>query len=125
MLALPSRAVRGAGALLDVAMEAVSRNEPLPLSYAQQRLWFLDQLEPGGVAYNLPMALRMRGALDTGALEASLSELVRRHEILRTTFDLVDGAPVQVIAAPTPLRLEVVDLSELEAEARASEAQRV
>src|SRR5687767_15967976 len=68
-----------------------------PLSFAQERLWFLDRLEPGSATYNIPAARRLGGALDESALERSLSEIVRRHEALRTVFAEVDGAPVQVI----------------------------
>src|SRR5438128_2122282 len=71
---------------------------PTPLSFAQQRLWFLDQLAPGSLAYNMPTAMRMDGALDAGALRRALDEIVRRHEALRTTFATVDEQPVQVIA---------------------------
>ena len=93
--------------------ELVSREEDLPLSFAQQRLWFLDQLEPGSHAYNMPGAVRISGSLDQAALEKSLDEIVRRHETLRTTFPLRGGEPVQVVAAPAPLNLPVTDLREL------------
>ena len=76
----------------------IGRTGPLPLSFAQERLWFLDRLEPGSAVYNIPVALRLGGALDAAALERALGEIVRRHEALRTTFAEVDGAPVQVIA---------------------------
>ena len=75
-------------------------------------MWFLDQLEPGSAIYNIPAAVRLRGALDVGALERTLSEVVRRHEVLRTHFIAVDGEPVQVIEPAAPLKLQVVDLSE-------------
>ncbi|HSE16098.1 MAG TPA: condensation domain-containing protein, partial [Pyrinomonadaceae bacterium] len=91
-------------------IEPVSRAGDLPLSFAQQRLWFLDQLEPGCNAYNMPGAVRISGLLDQTALERSLSEMVRRHETLRTSFPLKDGAPVQLVAAPAPLNLPVIDL---------------
>src|SRR6185369_8493046 len=68
----------------------------LPLSFAQQRLWFLDQLEPGA-AYNLSGRLHLVGRLDTAALEASLNEIVRRHEALRTIFSTRNGEPVQIV----------------------------
>jgi acyl carrier protein len=93
-------------------MLAVSREKPLPLSFAQQRLWFLDQYEPNGSVYNIPSALRLRGTLDIGALEQSLSEIIRRHESLRTTFSMVDGEPIQVIAPSVEFSLAVVDLTD-------------
>src|ERR1041384_2792292 len=92
--------------------EPVSRAEDLPLSFAQQRLWFLDQLEPG-CHYNMPGAVRISGPLDRAALEKSLGEIVRRHETLRSTFPLTGGVAVQVVAAPASLTLPVTDLSEL------------
>jgi len=67
------------------------RQTGLPLSFAQQRLWFLDQLEPGSSAYNIPESLRLRGELDQDALERMLTEIVRRHEVLRTSFPSRDG----------------------------------
>ncbi|MGW2035835.1 amino acid adenylation domain-containing protein [Streptomyces sp. NPDC001811] len=84
---------------------------PLPLSFAQRRLWFLDQLEPGRAEYLIPMGLRIRGRLDVPALRASLSELVARHEVLRTRFvSDADGNPGQVVDPPRPLPLAVHDL---------------
>ncbi|HWN42411.1 MAG TPA: amino acid adenylation domain-containing protein [Thermoanaerobaculia bacterium] len=96
------------------------RGADLPLSFAQQRLWFLDRLEPGNPAYNLAGGLRLSGPLDAAALARALSEVVRRHEALRTTFTGVDGTPVQVIAPPAPLPLPVLDLTELPAAGRAA-----
>jgi amino acid adenylation domain-containing protein len=83
-----------------------------PTSFAQQRLWFLDQYEPNRSVYNIPSALRLKGSLDVAALERSLNEIVRRHESLRTTFTTADGEPVQVIAPSLNLTLSVVDLRE-------------
>jgi amino acid adenylation domain-containing protein len=88
------------------------RDEELLLSFAQQRLWFLDQLEPGSASYNLPTAVRLRGHLDLASLERALGEVVRRHEILRTTFKSVEGQPVQVIHTAEPVKLPVVDLQD-------------
>jgi amino acid adenylation domain-containing protein len=91
----------------------VSRDGKLPLSFGQQRLWFLDQLEPDSPLYNVPLSFRLRGALDVAALKRSLSELVRRHEILRTNIHTVDGEPTQVIRAGEPVALPLTDLSEI------------
>jgi amino acid adenylation domain-containing protein len=95
------------------AMKPVSRNGYLPLSFAQQRLWFVDQLEPESIAYNTSMALRLRGPLNTLVLEQALSEIVRRHEVLRTTFPYQDEDPRQVIGAAKPMILPIIDLAEI------------
>ncbi len=84
-----------------------------PLSFAQQRLWFLHQMEPSNAAYNMPLAFRLSGQLEVEAMQWSLDEIVRRHEILRTTFDVLDQEPVQLIAAAGDLPLTVTDLSSL------------
>jgi len=89
------------------------RQRVLPLSFAQQRLWFLDQLEPGNPIYNIPSALRLRGPLDADALERTLGEIVRRHESLRTIFREEDGVPVQVIQPNQAIALPVLNLVEL------------
>jgi len=81
----------------------------LPLSFAQERLWFLDQLEPGTAAYNIPFTFWITGPLNVSALERSLNEILQRHEALRTTFSSVEGKPVQVIAPTLSLTLDVVD----------------
>ncbi|HYO95608.1 MAG TPA: condensation domain-containing protein, partial [Polyangiaceae bacterium] len=106
-------------------IERVSRDEPLVLSYAQQRLWFLDQLEPGSPFYNVPGSVRLIGHLNVAALEQTLSEITRRHEALRTSFMTVDGQPVQMIAAPRRWSLPVVDLSKLSVIEREAEVQRL
>jgi len=90
----------------------------VPLSFAQYRLWFLDQLEPGTSSYNIAFAVWLRGALDVHALERSLLAIVDRHEILRTRFPLVEGHPVQVVDPPGRPALTVVDLSDVEADRR-------
>ncbi|MBB6249458.1 non-ribosomal peptide synthetase, partial [Rhodanobacter sp. A1T4] len=91
----------------------VDRVAPLPLSFAQARLWFLDQLERHTATYNIPSAVRLTGQLKVEALARTLNEIVRRHEALRTTFVMVDDAPVQVIAPVLTLPLDIVDLSRL------------
>ncbi|MCA1821140.1 MAG: condensation domain-containing protein, partial [Pseudonocardia sp.] len=87
------------------------RTGPLPLSFAQQRLWFLNEFQPGSAGYNSALALRLLGLLDVAALTAALQTLLGRHESLRTTFDEVGGKGVQVVHPPHELPLPVVDLS--------------
>jgi amino acid adenylation domain-containing protein len=97
----------------ELPLERVARSGRLPLSFAQQRIWFLDQLQPGLAAYNIPVALRLRGPLDRGALARSLGAVVRRHEILRTNFPAPQGEPSQVIGSPPgtgALELPEIDL---------------
>ena len=94
-------------------MLPVARDQRLALSFAQQRFWFFDQVQPGNPAYNIPSALRLTGTLDVAALERTLVEIVRRHESLRTTFSAIDGMPVQVIAPELALTLPLTDLSAL------------
>jgi amino acid adenylation domain-containing protein len=125
-VALAARPGEGAGAWGPVARRAPGST--LPLSFAQQRLWFLDQLEPGNPAYNLAAAVLLTGPLDRPAFAASLEEVVARHEALRTTFgrvDDADGEPVQRIAPPAPLPLPGIDLAGLPEEAREAEALRL
>lgn len=96
------------------SISRVPREEDLPLSFAQEWLWSLDQLIPGSPAYNLPIAIRLTGRLDESALKRSLNEIVRRHESLRTRFPAVDGKPKQVIAPFLSLTLPVIELGQLE-----------
>ena len=96
-----------------------------PLSFAQQRLWFLDQLDPGNHIYNEASAIRLTGTLNTQALARSFDEIIRRHEVLRTTFSTQDGQPVQVIAPHLKLQLSHVDLSEFDDGAREAEIERL
>ncbi|MGN4046977.1 condensation domain-containing protein, partial [Burkholderia gladioli] len=81
----------------------IGRDAALRLSFGQQRLWFLEQLQPGNPAYHIPLAVRIDGALDVAAFEQAFSWLVARHEMLRTTFATHEGEPVQIIAPPAPL----------------------
>ena len=106
-------------------MLAVPRAKDPPLSFAQQRLWFLDQYEPNSSVYNIPSALRLKGSLDIAALEQSLNEIVRRHESLRTTFLAVDGEPVQLIAPALRMSVPITDLTHHSASDREHEAQRL
>ncbi|MBV9209441.1 MAG: amino acid adenylation domain-containing protein, partial [Acidobacteria bacterium] len=101
------------------------RTSNLPLSFAQQRLWFLDKLEPGNAFYNLTSAVRINGTLDIKALEQSFGEVIRRHEVLRTAFPTIEGQPVQVIMEATPFAMPVTDLSHLPPAERETEAQRL
>ncbi|HYG09428.1 MAG TPA: amino acid adenylation domain-containing protein, partial [Pyrinomonadaceae bacterium] len=103
----------------------VARGEKLPLSFAQQRLWFLDQLEQGSAAYNLPYAGRLAGALNLPALERSVAEIIQRHEALRTSFVEVDAQPVQLIALPAPFEIPLIDLSDLPEAEREAAAQQL
>jgi NRPS condensation-like uncharacterized protein/acyl carrier protein len=91
----------------------ISRNSNLPLSFAQERLWLLEQLQPGSLAYHTPAAIRLDGSLDIAALEQALNEILRRHEVFRTTFTVVDGQPVQAIVPFQSVSLPVVNLCEL------------
>ena len=97
----------------------------LPLSLAQERLWFLDKFERDKSVYNIPRALRLSGTLSIVALDQSFGEIVNRHEVLRTTFKEIDGVPMQVIAKAVPFKLPVVDLSRLSVEQRENEVTRL
>lgn len=91
----------------------VQRNEDIPLTFSQERVWFLQQLDPSSVAYNFQATLRINGPLKVPALEQSLTEMVNRHEILRTTFVEKNGHARQIIHAPLPASLEVIHLEEV------------
>ncbi|MCP4634986.1 MAG: hypothetical protein GY848_00735, partial [Methyloversatilis sp.] len=95
------------------------------MSFAQERLWFLDQLEPGVAAYNMPAAVRLSGPLDPEALAASLTDLARRHETLRTHFAARHGEPVQCIEPAREVALPLVDLRGLDSHRQRTEARRV
>ncbi|MFC5720644.1 amino acid adenylation domain-containing protein [Streptomyces gamaensis] len=116
--AVPEGAAPDAGDVIP----AVPRDGALPLSFAQQRLWFMDEYEPGGTEYLSPTGLRLRGPLDADALRAALGDLVERHESLRTTFDTVDGRGVQIVhpAGGSGVALPLDDLSALGERERAA-----
>ncbi|MGA9771369.1 MAG: condensation domain-containing protein, partial [Blastocatellia bacterium] len=103
----------------------ISRDQNTALSFAQQRLWFLDQLAPGNPFYNIVAAVRCKGSLDVAAFEKSLNEIVRRHEALRTTFPSVGGKPVQAISPSLVLHLPITDIAEFPESEREQEAQRL
>ncbi|HLO85983.1 MAG TPA: amino acid adenylation domain-containing protein [Nostocaceae cyanobacterium] len=94
-------------------IQPIPRTQPLPLSWGQERLWFLDQLEGANAIYNMPSAIQITGKLNIKALEQALTEIIHRHEILRTTFPTVNGIPVQAIASPVPVTIPILDWTSL------------
>ncbi|MFH1489356.1 MAG: condensation domain-containing protein, partial [Pseudomonadota bacterium] len=105
-----------------LTIRAVPGDRTSPLSFSQERLWFLDQLTPGNIAYNVHGSLGLRGALNKAALERSLQEILRRHEVLRTCFPSKEGGPQQaILPAPSPL-LRTMDLSSLSGEEKSRQA---
>jgi amino acid adenylation domain-containing protein len=108
--------------LPELTIERVARQGGLQLSFAQQRMWFLQQLEPESHAYNLASAVRLRGELNIPALEQTLNEVVRRHEALRATFMVSEGQPIQLFAPVLKLDLPMLDLSELPVAEREKQA---
>src|ERR1043165_1278192 len=130
-LDLLSRLVRDKGHRTRQARETASpiaravRAEQLPLSFAQERLWFIDQLEPGSAGYNIPHAVRLTGSLQVAALELSVNELVRRHEVLRTSYVDSAGEPSQQIAPELRVELPLVDLRSLSESERRVTAERL
>src|SRR5262249_30980331 len=119
------RSLRGEQGVTVPPIVPVSREQHLPLSFAQQRLWFIDQLEPGSAAYNVPTAVRLRGELQVEALTRTLSEVVRRHEVLRTTFAISNGEPIQVIGEAKAIEMPITELAQHEPEAREAEVRRL
>jgi amino acid adenylation domain-containing protein len=111
--------------LLAPPIVAQPRNQRLPLSFAQQRLWFLDQVEPNNPLYNIPRAIRLIGVFNVSAMESALNAIVKRHEILRTTYQAERGEPFQIIAEECTLSLPVVDLTELPEAEREIEARKL
>ncbi|HEX3127631.1 MAG TPA: amino acid adenylation domain-containing protein, partial [Thermoanaerobaculia bacterium] len=128
LLVLQMRKKKAAEAAARAAASAIPHRPsagPAPLSFAQQRLWLLDRLEPGSTAYNIPLRQRLRGPLDIAAFGLAIAEIVRRHEALRTTFAEADGDPVQVVAPPGRFPLPVADLSGLPDGPRQAEQDRL
>ncbi|NEQ82592.1 MAG: non-ribosomal peptide synthetase, partial [Moorea sp. SIO2I5] len=95
-------------------IKPIERNgNPPPLSFAQQRLWFIEKMALSGNAYNMPLTLNLVGKLDYVALQKSLNQIITRHETLRTTFSEINGTPLQIIQSPFELELPIIDLSGL------------
>ncbi len=103
----------------------LQRSEPLLLSFSQQRMWFVDQLEPGNPAYNRPTHFRLTGELKVDVLTHSLNEIVRRHAILRSRFPSVKGEPTVEIAAALTLSLPIVDLRDLPVPTQTEQVQQI
>ena len=120
---LASRTVSVAGAL--PAITAVPRGDEPPASFAQERLWFLDQMTPGDVSYNMPAAIRLSGQLEVEAFSAALTAIVRRHEVLRTTFEARASELVQAVSQAPPPRLPRLDLSGLDGTRREAVARQL
>ncbi|MEW6735925.1 MAG: amino acid adenylation domain-containing protein, partial [Acidobacteriota bacterium] len=111
--------------LVSPTIVPIARDRDLPLSFAQQRLWFLDQLVPNSPFYNIHMALRLSGSLNVVALQRALDEIVRRHEVLRTIFPSFNGQPKQIINKAAPINLPLIDLQKVFLDKREEEAQRL
>ncbi|WP_025858616.1 non-ribosomal peptide synthetase [Pseudomonas sp. CHM02] len=107
------------------AIAKVDRSQPVPLSYSQQRMWFLWQMEPDSPAYNVGGMARLRGVLDVGRFEAALQALIMRHETLRTTFPSVDGVACQKVSSQTGLRMDWQDFSALDESERQQRLQQL
>jgi len=120
-----ARAIAGEARSDAPPLVPVSRATPLPLSFAQQRLWFLHRLEPESPVYNMPAALHLPGRLDRATLAAALGEVARRHESLRTRCIAIEGEPVQVVDPPAPVPVPEIDLAGLPAARRLEEARRL
>ena len=125
MLELRLRTARtGAAAEIQPLPRAADGSTRFPLSFAQERLWFLEQLDPGSPVYNVPSGFTLEGPLDAEALGRALAQVVCRHEVLRTAFEATDAGPVQRVLPPDAFRMEVVDLAHLPAPEREDEMDR-
>ncbi|MHC5933218.1 non-ribosomal peptide synthetase [Nostoc sp.] len=119
------KATKAGNGLETANIERISRSQKLPLSFAQQRLWFLAQLEPNSPLYNIPAAIRLQGQLNLGALKQSFKEILRRHEALRTNFQTIEGQPVAIISSVTSLPLPIFDISELPSNQQQAEVRKL
>src|SRR5262249_37580033 len=97
--------------LIPISQRREENQAQFPMSFAQERLWFLNQMEPDSAFYNISLAARLSGQLNLTALEQTLSEIVRRHEVLRTSFQFINRGPMQVVSPAEDLSLAVTDLS--------------
>jgi amino acid adenylation domain-containing protein len=122
ILALLTNSARNGSVLRPIERLPRDQADSFALSFAQLRLWFLDQLTPGSAAYNIAVAVRLRGELDASALQRSVDGIVQRHEVLRTVFKQTDGWPSQVILPPAPVPIPTVDLTHLSPDLRESKA---
>ncbi|BAT56842.1 amino acid adenylation domain-containing protein (plasmid) [Nostoc sp. NIES-3756] len=107
------------------SIQPASRQGNLPLSFAQQRLWFYSQLEPHSSAYNIPAAVRLTGKLNIAAMSKSINEIIRRHEILRTTFTVVDGEAIQIIGKGENFTFPFIDLQTVAEEKKQQEVSKL
>ncbi|MFN6565502.1 MAG: amino acid adenylation domain-containing protein [Nostoc sp. ChiSLP01] len=108
-----------------VPIQSIGRDGDLPLSFGQERLWFIDQLVPNHAFYNVPEAFRLKGVLNATILEQSLNEIIKRHEVLRTTYSSVNGQPIQVIHSTFPIKLLVTNLQELSPDEQESQVRQI
>src|SRR2546426_7464622 len=107
------------------SIPARPERDSAPLSFAQRQMWIVDQIAPGNPAYNLPYGYRLRGELDSRALEGSFNEIIKRHEALRTTFAVKDDEPLQLIHPELKIKIEVSELDHLAAEERENTLQAI
>ena len=121
------QASRSKTVILPPEIVRAGKDQQIPLSFEQQRLWFLHQLEPDSIAYNLPFVIRFRGILDVSVLERSLTEVIRRHEILRTTFSSGNSmtGPSQQVLAAGPVHMPIITLQEQNYREKEELAQRI
>src|SRR6185503_17597577 len=111
--------------LAELLRKKATKTSKAPLSFAQQRLWFLDQFDPGNASYNISRAIRLKGALDLQALQQALNAILARHESLRTNFSSIEGEPVQLVAPAREIEVPIVNLNELADAERENEARRL